>query len=288
MRIHIHDGFVDHPVCIGNAHLALEDGTMAELVSRRRLMELAMAGVGAAAFPVRASAASDGMRPQAPNPMYPDGYLKVLGFFPEVDADWYETVHARDFMSFAAPYMARYARNWIKDAEIGEPPAFRVITEIQYKSDTAKNEVRRLMGSAAGQSLLAHTMQHRAARGKPVDASAASEPVPLFSVTPRTLAHHPVANNDSTMERRILVLRRSGDASPSAFEGAAAALAQHITDTGWGMVTSLDVFGTNPQPGPADAIAYVSHAAPGSLPILSSPVLRVVNILRVETRASVG
>src|SRR4051794_22590166 len=105
---------------------------MADFVSRRQVLEGALAAGGLASLP--ASGLAQGAL-RAANPMFPDRFLKVVGFFPERDPEWYETVHAPDFLSFAAPHMARYARNWVKQVELGEPPAFGVITEIQYKNE---------------------------------------------------------------------------------------------------------------------------------------------------------
>jgi hypothetical protein len=257
---------------------------MADTISRRRLIELGLAAGGAAALSTRAAAAPNQGTPPMPNPMYPEHYLKVLGFFEEQDSNWYETVHVPDFMSFAAPHMDRYARNWIRQVEAGETPAFRVITEIQYRNDAAKRAVRDLMSSPAGQPLLTHSLEHRAARGAPTSATA--EPLRLFSVEPRALSRRVVGGGPKTMQRRVLLLRRSSEASRSAFAAAAMTLAR--TTAHGGGEASLDVFGANAQPGPADAVIYVANPGSGPAPASTDPALRVLSVLRVETRSSVG
>jgi hypothetical protein len=260
---------------------------MAQTLSRRRIIELALVTGGVAAglggrTPARAKAQS-----AMPNPMYPDHYLKVLGFFEEQDRDWYEKIHALDFMSFAAPYMARYARNWIEDVEAGETPAFRVITEIQYRNDAAKAEVRRLMNSPAGEPLLEHSLQHRAARGQAAGAGAAPEPLRLFAVEPRVAV--PVSSKGAaTAPRRVLLLRRSNKASQNAFAAAVAALAHDPARWGEGAAVSFDLFGHNPQAGPADAVVYIANSPSGAVPVSASAALEVISALRVETRVGAG
>jgi hypothetical protein len=225
----------------------------------------------------------------ASNPMYPEHYLKVLGFFEETDRDWYETVHAADFMSFAAPFMARYARNWIVAVEAGETPAFRVITEIEYRNARAKDRVRSLMGSPAGGPLLAHSLAHRAARGAAAAVPPAPEPPRLFSVEPHVVAGGGArARRAEPAERRVLLLRRSGGADRAAFAAATIALCRDIARSQPGTGVSLDLVGANPQPGPGDAVVYLSNAGSAVLPDLARRALQVLAVLRVETRSSVG
>jgi hypothetical protein len=251
------------------------------------MIELALAASGAAALPVGSAALAAGMPPQ-PDPMYPERYLKVLGFFAGDDIDWYESVHAPDFMSFAGPYMARYARNWVQAAEAGARPSYRVITEIQYKSESAKANVRRLSASPAGKPLLDHTMEHIRASGRPTPAPGAAPARPsLFSVSPRALSRSARPSGPATAQRRIFVLRRSPEASQSAFEAAANAGARALARMASGAAVSIDVFGANSVPGPADAMVFVANAE-ASLTMPESAAMQVLSVLRVETRSSVG
>jgi hypothetical protein len=184
--------------------------------------------------------------------------------------------------------MARYARNWIKEVEAGETPGFGVITEIQYKNEAAKNDVRRLMSSPAAKPLIAHSMDRRAAR------AAAGQPAPrddrlrLFSVEPVALTRRAASEGPSTLGRRVLLLARRANAGQSRFRAAAVALARDIARMGSGVAVSLDQFSLNPQAGPAEAVIYVADADDATLPLPANGAVQVRSILRVETRSSVG
>jgi hypothetical protein len=180
---------------------------MKNLVSRRCAIQMALAGC-VLYSPLGVLAAPTPVVSPGPSPMYPAGFLKVLGFFEGNDKDWYEGVHAPDFVSFAAPYMARYARNWVEEVEAGAAPSFNVITEIQYKNDAAKNRVRELQNSSAGAPLMEHVASHFA--GASNNPRPAAQPN-LFSVTPRSMMRPNLASPATTVRRRILLLRRSND-----------------------------------------------------------------------------
>lgn len=254
--------------------------------SRRRFTASAFLAGGLTLLPALASAQPDPKILQS-NPMFPEHYMKVLGFFDETDVDWYEKTHAPDFLSFAAPYMARHARNWIQSVEFGEAPVgYNVITELRFKDEAAKVEVRRLMFSAPGLPLLTRTAQHDRERKKAFGSPTGPKTIPLFSVEPRIAKPISEGVAPSTTQRRVVLLRRTEGTEQAAFEAACDALVQQITRKNRKTVASLDVFGSNPQPGPADAVIYVANA--GSVPLSLRPrrELTVRSIFRVETRSS--
>ena len=137
---------------------------MKEIMTRRHAFSLAIAGAVAPML-LAARTPSSGTQNSDRNSMFPEGHLKVLGFIDQPDREWYETIHAPDFLSFAAPFMARYARNWITGASRGEKPDFTVLTEIEFASEAARTKVRELMATPVARPLLEHTMEQRAKLG---------------------------------------------------------------------------------------------------------------------------
>ena len=88
------------------------------------------------------------------------------------------------------------------------------------------------------------------------------------------------------MQRRIFLLRRSPGASQAVFAAAAIAAARELAHGAPGAELSIDLFGTNPQAGPADAVIYVANAL--NAMVAKDAALEVTGVLRVETRSSVG
>lgn len=215
----------------------------------------------------------------------------MLGFFHEPDVDWYENVHAPDFLSFAAPYMARHARNWIKEVEQGEAPInVHVITELQFISHAAKDQVRSLLYTPAGEPLLRRTREHNAAQKKVAGDSSDSATTPLFSVTP-----HPVKNisrsaevniGSSIIQRRMVLLRRPDKVSQENFEAAVFDFAHSIMEKDSRIDISFDVFESRPEERPADAVIYIANSDSAVSLVPEQDRLHVLCVLRVETRSS--
>ena len=227
------------------------------------------------------SSSSAAAQPAAQNSMFPEGHLKVVGFFDQPDPEWYESVHAPDFLSFARPYLARYARNWVKDVRFGERLPFRVITEIQFASENAKEAVRALLATPAAGPLLEHTISQRAKLGIVDDTLAPG--LGLFPVTPVPAQQH---RGDSPASRQVLLFRRLDGTEQAAFESAARATAVEIGTLGSGINASLDLIGDSGLPALGDAVIYVGNAGDIDLPIISRPELVLTGILDVETRSS--
>lgn len=64
---------------------------------------------------------------------------------------WYEERHAPDFLGFAAPYMARYCRNFVVGAT--SEAGFDVITEFAYRSEADQAKVMKLLSEPASDAL---------------------------------------------------------------------------------------------------------------------------------------
>lgn len=64
---------------------------------------------------------------------------------------WYEERHAPDFLAFAAPYLARYCRNFVVGAR--SDPGFDVITEFAYWSEADQAKVMKLLSEPASDAL---------------------------------------------------------------------------------------------------------------------------------------
>jgi hypothetical protein len=228
---------------------------------------------------------STGARTAAPaadrNSMFHEGYVKVTGFFAQPDPEWYENIHAPDFLSFAAPHLARYARNWVRGVRYGERPAFSTITEIHFASESDANAVRSLMATPAARPLLEHTMEQRARLGVVDDIQPPG--LGLFPVTPEPA--DPPRPEHSVLPRQALLLRRKEGAAQSAFEAAVRAIATDMASGGGGIATAIDLFAAGePAPRP-DAVVYVAGEA--DAPLANRPELEVTVILDVETISSV-
>ncbi len=260
--------------------------------SRRNLVQLSLMA-GLLASPIRARAEPLPKIPPGPNPMFPEGFLKLVGFFGEDSGPdekvWYEGVHAPDFVSFAAPYMARYARNWVEDVHAGGAPSFKVITEIQYKSEAAKAKVRDLMNSPAADALF----EHGAARAAEVRAKVAppprtSSPANMVPVEPRRFAARGLAGAGSPVRRRIMLLSRTKDAGLDDFEAAVTAMGREIASLAPGIDVSLDFCRPSGRAGPADALVYVENSRAVALPTSHGALVQVMSVLGVETHTSIG
>lgn len=260
-------------------------------LSRRNLVRGAV-GASLLLAPGAALAQDPGAFPAAGlDLMLPKGFPKVVGFFGQNTRlttreyrDWYEGVHAPDF-AFAYPHLTRYARNWIVDVEQGPAPRFKLLTEIAYRSEEAKDKVRGLFRTPAAAGLAAHQAPEPPGARPPVPdrVPTAQSLIPVEPIQISGPASSATLSGPKL--RRIVLLRRPKSASQAAFDGAARRLARAIARSAPAAAVSLDLRrGANPRP-PADAILYLDSPSDR----ISAPYsqwLQVTHVLKVETHAT--
>lgn len=217
--------------------------------------------------------------PAGPSPFFPANALKVLGVFGpgniEGDEAWYEGVHAPDFWTFALPYMARYARNWVRGVEAGEAPAFVVLTEIQFRDEAAKEGLRGVMNSSAANHLFEHMAERAAFMGERFRPAGSA----LLPAATRTFGRA----GRGAGPRKLLLLRRAGESA--AFERAVLEVATGVARAAPGAAVSVDLIGESAPILSADAIVYVEGVA-DVRPPPAAGAATFVSLLTAETRPS--
>src|SRR5690606_8065272 len=146
--------------------------------------------------------------------------------------------------------MARYARNWVRGVEAGEAPAFVVLTEIQFRDETAKEGLRGVMNSSAANHLFEHMAERAAFMGERFR-RAGPWRLPAAS---RTYARA----GGGVGTRKLLLLRRAGE--PAACERAVLEVATAVARAAPGAGVSVDLIGEGAPILSADAIVYLEGA----------------------------
>jgi hypothetical protein len=254
---------------------------MHHAISRRRLLQGA-AGALALAHPAGVRAAEPHRFGPGVDLMFPPGALRVVGYFglgvgarAREYRDWYESVHAPDMTAFAAPHMTRYARNHVTKVEEGAAPAYAVLTELVYKSEEAKRQIRALMNTPAADGLYNHPSPFQPAGGRTPGKAL------LFAMEQQIVQPASAA----TVMRRLVLLRRPASTAPAAFQAAARTLAETIAKAGSGIGVALDLRQAAEGEAPADALLFLENAAGVRVPTTSKDA-QLVNLLEVETRIS--
>ncbi len=129
---------------------------------------------------------------------------------------WYNEHHAPDFLSFAKPYLRRYAQHFVEKAYMGDVD-FDVISEFQYRSPASRDALLKLTASPVGAKALAAHPKVGSQPGPHEDHGGSR----TFSVDERRLAGPARGYDEPETRTQAILVARNASASPAAFVAAA-------------------------------------------------------------------
>ncbi len=134
--------------------------------------------------------------------------------------DWYIQHHAPDFLSFARPYLTRYAQDFVDRSRMGGAD-FDCITEFGYRSREALMQLLKILETPAAKAKLASHPRPGSKPGPHEDHGGSR----TFSTDEMLIFGRRRGYDLPGTRKQALLLRRKGDPSPGAFTGAAARFA---------------------------------------------------------------
>lgn len=225
---------------------------------------------------------SDERSTNATNPLFPAGFLKVVGFLIPADEttqeliDWYENIHSRN-ASVLWPHMDLYRRNYILDVERGPEPTYRVVTEFVWKSESDKKAAAAIFQTPAASTMLNEKFP---AWLKPLDIPNTHG---LVAVEPVEIRHPAMrVRHDAAVRRRIILLEQGPSVTRAGFESAAKSWCRTISETRNVNVSLESCRHSGPWP-TTGAVVYVDDLAEQALPPVVQGTLTIANVFRVRT-----
>jgi hypothetical protein len=183
---------------------------------RRAMLRQSLAGVGLLSA---TNAAAQTQNWSAPDADVPGATLKSLVFQSKrLDAStadyrkWYIEGHGPDYLSFAAPYLERYARMFVEKTYMG-PVDFDCVSELALPSREAGAAELKLLDSPQGRAALARHPKIGNIPG-PNEAHSGAH---RFSVDERLLSGPPRGYDPQGLRKQLVLARRTGDVGQEAF-----------------------------------------------------------------------
>ena len=236
---------------------------------------------------MQAEEPDDSALQRALDPLFPAGYLKVIGFLIPAERmsdeliQWYETEHSVN-ARFQWPHMSLYQRNFIMETQSGDPPVYKVVTEFVWKSEEDKRKARALYSTDAAAKTMTEILPPFILQPFPANGYF------MVPVEGRTVRASPKRSRpDEAKARRVVLLRRDPGHQQDAFEEAALAYAERLADEDPDAGAEIDFRRcAEDAPSPADAVIFMDAGAGRVLPPAKGSAFDIVNIFDVKTLRS--